>query len=112
MVAGNDSGVYRTQGEQDLGVCCGSEGPQSGTVEVSLSQLKVNGEGEVFRAKTTVVAKGFSQVSYLDFAQTLVPTPQSPLVSLVLAVVVQQDLDLFHFDAQQAFVQSDMKEKV
>lgn len=59
---------------------------------------KVNGEGEVVRAKARFVAKGFSQVPGVDFNEPLSPTPQSPWVRLVLKIAVQ-DQDLFHFNA-------------
>ena len=73
---------------------------------------KVNSEGEVVRAKARLVAKGFSQVPGVDFDETFSPCPQSPSVRLVLGIAVQQNLDLFHFDAQQAFIQSDLNEEV
>lgn len=72
---------------------------------------KVNDEGEVVRAKARLVAKVSSQVPGFELDETFSRTPQSPLVRLVLAIAVRQDLNLFGFDAQQAFVQPDLSEK-
>ena len=78
----------------------------------SVYRWKVNSEGEVVRAKARLVAKGFSQVPGVDFDETFSPCPQSPSVRLVLGIAVQHNIDLFHFDAQHAFIQSDLSEEV
>lgn len=58
---------------------------------------KANNEGEVIRAKTRIVAKGFSEVQGVGFDETLVPCIRSPSRRLVLAIAVQHYLDSFIF---------------
>ena len=71
-----------------------------------------NDEGLVTKAKARLVAKGYSQVEGVDFLETFSPTPLSASVRLLAAVAVENDLDLFHFDAEQAFVQSKLSEDI
>lgn len=73
---------------------------------------KANSEGEVIGIKDRLIAKGFRQATGVDVDETLSSTPHSPSVRLVATIAVQQDLDLFRFDAQQAFIQSDPNEEV
>ena len=69
---------------------------------------KVNQFDEVVRAKARLVAKGFSQKEGIDYFQTFAPTPASATIRLVVCTALNNDLDLFHFDAEQALVQSDI----
>ena len=67
---------------------------------------KQNRFGEVVKAKARLVAKGFSQREGVDYLETFAPTPIASSMRLVVAVSLEHDLDLFHFDIEQAFVQS------
>ena len=71
-----------------------------------LFKWKQNRFGEVVKAKARLVAKGFSQREGIDYFETFAPTPAPSSIRLVVAVSLENDLDLFHFDAEQAFVQS------
>ena len=73
---------------------------------------KSDGFGEVTKAKARLVAKGFSQKPGVDYDETFAPTPASPSIRLLVATAVEQDFDLFHFDAEQAFVQSDLDNEI
>ena len=64
------------------------------------------------RAKARLVARGFRQVEGVDYFETFAPTPASSCVRLLASIACELDLDLCHFDAEQAFVQSDLKENV
>ena len=68
--------------------------------------------GNVVRAKTRLVARGFSQREGIDFSDTFSPCPSVISIRLVAARACELDLDLCHFDAGQAFVQSDLDEIV
>ena len=67
---------------------------------------KTDKSGNVVKAKARLVAKGFSQQEGVDYFDTFAPTPSTSSIRLVVAVAVENDLDLNHFDAEQAFVQS------
>ena len=64
------------------------------------------------RAKARLVARGFGQREGIDFFDTFSPCPSVMSIRLLAALVCELDLDLCHFDAEQAFVQSDLDEIV
>ena len=57
------------------------------------------------------MARRFRQVEGVDYFETFPPTPASSCVRLLASIACELDLDLCHFDAEQAFVQPDLKEK-
>ena len=67
---------------------------------------KKDQNGNVVKAKARLVAKGFSQVQGIDYFDTFAPTPSTSSIRLLVCVALERDLDLYHFDADQAFVQS------
>ena len=64
------------------------------------------------RAKVRLVARGFDQREGIDFFDTFFPCPSVVSIRLLAALACELDLDLRHFDAEQAFVQSDLDEAV
>ena len=68
--------------------------------------------GWVAKAKSRLVARGFKQREGVDFSETFAPTVSSSCVRLLSAIACECDLDLCHFDVDQAFVQSDLEEDV
>ena len=58
------------------------------------------------KAKARLVAKGFSQQEGVDYFDTFAPTPSTSSIRFVVAVAIENDLNLNHFDAEQPFVQS------
>ena len=64
------------------------------------------------RAKARLVARGFGQREGIDFFDTFSPCPSVMSIRLLAALACELDLDLCHFDAEQAFVQSDLDEVV
>ena len=56
--------------------------------------------------------RGFRQVEGIDYVETFAPTPASSCVPLLPSIACELSLDLCHFDAEQAFVQSDLEESV
>ena len=73
---------------------------------------KVDGHGWVVKAKSRLVARGFKQREGGDFGETFAPTVSSSCVRLPSAIACEYDLDLCHFDVDQAFVQSDLEKDV
>ena len=64
------------------------------------------------RAKARLVARGFTQREGVDYLETFSPCPSVPSIRLLTAIACELDLDLCHFDAEQAFVQSTLDEDV
>ena len=73
---------------------------------------KVDEHGWVVKAKSRLVARGFKQREGVDFGETFASTVSSSCVRLLSAIACECDLDLCHFDVDQAFVQSDFEEDV
>ena len=62
---------------------------------------------------TRIVARGFKQREEVDFSETFVPTVSSSCLCLLSAIACcERDLELCHFNVDQAFVQSDLEEGV
>ena len=66
----------------------------------------------VVRAKARLVTRGFSQRESIDFFYTFSPCPSVMSIRLLAALACELDLDLCPFDAEQAFVQSDLNKVV
>ena len=63
-------------------------------------------------AKARLVARGFSQREGTDYLETFSPCPCVPSICLLTAIACELELDLCHFDAEQAFVQSKLDKDV
>ena len=73
---------------------------------------KFNEHGDVVRAKARLVARGFKQREGIDLLETFAPTPAASCFRLLGAIACELGLDLCHFDAEQAFIQSSLEEDV
>ena len=73
---------------------------------------KVDEHGWVVKAESRLVARGFKQREGVYPSETFAPTVSSSCVRLLSAIACQCDLDLCHFDVDQALVQSDLEEDV
>lgn len=62
--------------------------------------------GWISKAKSRLVARGFKQREGIDFGETFAPTVSSACVRLLSAIACELDLDVCHFDLEQAFIQS------
>ena len=68
--------------------------------------------GNVVRARTRPVSRGFGQREGIDFFGTFSPCPSVMSIRLLAALACELNLDLCQFDAEQAFVQSVLDEVV
>ena len=73
---------------------------------------KTDEPGRVTKAKERLVPRGFNQREGIDYFETFAPTPAAGCIRLLSATACELDLDLCHFDAEQAFVQSNLEEDV
>ena len=73
---------------------------------------KTNEFGQVVRPKARLVARVFSHREGIDYLETFSPCPSVPSIRLLTAIACKLGLDLCHFDAEKAFVQSKLDEDV
>ena len=64
------------------------------------------------KVESRLVARGFKQREGIDFGEAFPPTVLSSCVRLLSAIACECDLDLCHFDVDQAFVQSHLGEDI
>ena len=64
------------------------------------------------KAKARLVARVDMQREYIDFVDLYAPTVASSSVRLLDALACELDLELCHFDIDQAFVRADLVEDV
>ena len=64
------------------------------------------------KPKAKRVARGDEQRANVDFGELFAPTAAVSSVRLLTAMACKLDLDLRHFDIEQAFVQADLEENV
>ena len=64
------------------------------------------------KAKARLVAKGYRQVQGIDYMDTYAPTPSLSSIRLLCAHACATDFPLYHLDAEQAFVQSNLREEI
>ena len=69
---------------------------------------KVDKDGNIVKPKSSLVARGFSQVHIVYFLETYAPTPAASSVKLLVAIAVKNDWELRQLDVKQAFIQTDL----
>ena len=67
---------------------------------------KTDSDGYITKAKARLVARGFGQQLGVYYFNTFAPTPTVSSIKVALAIAVQNDWPLYHFDVKQAFVQA------
>ncbi|CAB1113202.1 unnamed protein product [Ectocarpus sp. CCAP 1310/34] len=73
---------------------------------------KVDAFGFPTKAKARLVARGDMQKEYIDFGDLYAPTVASSSVRMLAALACELDLELCHFDIDQAFVRVPLKEDI
>ena len=68
--------------------------------------------GFATKAKARFVARGDMRRYFVDFADLYAPIVATSSVRLLAAVANEYDLELCHFDVDQAFFRADPKEDV
>ena len=65
---------------------------------------KVDETGKIVKAKARLVAKGFEQKYGVDDLETVSPTANAASQRLLVALECKYNLELLHWDIEQAFV--------
>ena len=68
--------------------------------------------GRVVRVKARLVARDFAQCDGVDLFETFSPCSSVTSIRLLAALACELGLGLCHFDAEQAFVRSELNEVV
>lgn len=64
------------------------------------------------KAKARLVARGDMQREFVDFGDLYAPTVAASSVRMLAALAIECDMELCHFDIDQAFVRADLEEDV
>lgn len=73
---------------------------------------KRNAAGEVVRYKARLCVQGFTQVWGVDYGDTHSPVVSWEIIRVVFALTALLDYELHLMDVEQAFLQSDLQERV
>eukprot|EP00253_Pinus_taeda_P023158 PITA_23158 len=73
---------------------------------------KTNAEGKVDKYKDRLVAKGYSQVSGIDFGDIFSPVAKVTSIRLLLYVVAAFDFEVEQMDVKTAFLHVDLEEEI
>ena len=61
---------------------------------------KTDSYGYITKAKARLVARGFGQQLDVDYVNTFTPTPTVSSIKVALAIVMQNDWPVYHFDVK------------
>jgi hypothetical protein len=75
-------------------------------------KLKLPADGSLDKCKARPVAKGFTQVYGLDFAENFAHTPMTGGVRFVIIYILQHKLKRAQGDISGAFLNSTLKEEI
>ena len=73
---------------------------------------KGDGHGNCLKPKSRVVAKGFTQVQYVDYYEETSSTPASAPAKMMASIANEKDLPVYYLDVSQAFVQASLEEEI
>ncbi|CAB1099792.1 unnamed protein product [Ectocarpus sp. CCAP 1310/34] len=73
---------------------------------------KADETGKIVKAEARLVAEGFKQKHVVDYLGTFSPTANASSIRLLVALACKYDLEFFHFEIEQAFVQSELDHEV
>ena len=73
---------------------------------------KADETGKIMKAKAGLVAKGFRQKYGVDYLENFSPTANAASMPLLVALACKYNLELLHWDIEQAFVQSELDHEV
>ena len=76
------------------------------------SDYETDKDGKITKFKARLVTRGFTQIRNVDYTHSSFLCPSSTSIKLVLAVVSERGLPLYHFDVAQAYIRASLDEEV
>ena len=73
---------------------------------------KTNAEGKVEKYKAWLIAKGYSQVSGIDFGDIFSPVAKVTSIRLVLSIATDFDFEVEQMDVKTTFLHGDLEEEI
>lgn len=74
--------------------------------------IKYNGDGTIARHKARFVARGFSQIADIDYAEIFAPVAKMDSIRMVLALVARNSWHMVQFDIRTAFLNGPLREEI
>ena len=75
-------------------------------------KTKLKGNGTIDRYKARLVARGFSQISGLDFGEAFSPIIKHTIIRLILSLAVTLGWTMGQLDVKKTFIHRFLKEEV
>ena len=75
-------------------------------------KVKKNSKGEPERFKARLVAKGYEQQKGIDFNETFAPVVKIQSLRLLIAIAVQEGMQIHHIDISTAFLYGEVEEEI
>ncbi|KAK8938435.1 hypothetical protein KSP39_PZI011029 [Platanthera zijinensis] len=75
-------------------------------------KIKENGDGTINKYKARIVAKGYSQISGIDFNETFAPVARLETIRAIISYAAQNRLKLYQLDVKSAFLNGEIREDV
>lgn len=72
---------------------------------------KLNENGQT-KYKARLVARGFNQIEGLDYQETYSPVVRFTSLRTLFAHAAQEDLDIYHWDVETAFLHGELEEEI
>ena len=75
-------------------------------------KIKTNGDGQIQKYKTRLVAQGISHKYGVDYDRVFAPVSKYATFCTLLSIAAKRNMDVLHFDARTAFLKGELEEEI